>query len=142
MFIYAACLSEYQKRLPNLSSNLQPVLIPGYIQFGSLSSPSFSSPWPHQTISHSQDFMALKSPRDALSVLQKTSGNLCNLNISCSMVAINTPAPAASLNTRVSEANGLFVILSIFFDDQHIGAILSETKMIKPPCEDPSSQLT
>ena len=84
------------------------------------------------------------SSKDALSVLLRTSGNLGILNISCSMVGINTPASAASLNARVSEANGLYVTLLRFYDDQHIGVILfilPQTKMIKPPCEDPSLKL-
>ena len=72
---------------------------------------------------------------------QRISGNLGSVNISCSMEDINTPNSGASLNTRVSEANGLFIIM--FFNDQHIRAILlilPQTKMIKLPCEDPSSK--
>ena len=76
----------------------------------------------HQSLTRFDDFKV--STRDTLSVLQKTSGNLGSLNISCSMAAINTPASAALLNTRDFEANGLFVTLSSFFDDQHIGPIL------------------
>ena len=63
--------------------------------------------------------MSLKSLPEKHSVLQRTSGSLGNLNVSYSMAAINIPASKASLNTRVSEANGLFVTWSSFFDDQH-----------------------
>ena len=84
------------------------------------------------------------STKDTLSVLRRTSDYPGSLNISCSVAAINKPASGASLNTKVYEANGLFVTLSSFFDDQHIEAILfilPQTKMIKPPWENPSSKL-
>ena len=72
------------------------------------------------------------STRHAFSVLQRTSGSLGSLDVSCSMAAINIPVSLASLSARVSEADGLFVTWSSYFDDQHIGAILfivSQTKI-------------
>ena len=95
-----------------------------------------------QSLTRFDDFKV--STRDAMLVLRRTSGNLGSLNIPCSMAAINIPVLAVLQNAEVSEANGFFITLSSFFDDRHIGAILfilSQTKMIKPPLEDPSSKL-
>ena len=64
------------------------------------------------------------SSRGVLSVLQRTLGCLCGLNVSYSMTAINTPESAASLNARVSKVNGVLLTQSSCFDDQLIGTIL------------------
>ena len=64
----------------------------------SLTSSSFPSLWPHQlsdVVIHK--IWWLFSTRDALSVLQEILGKLGNLNISCSMAAINALVSAASL---------------------------------------------
>ena len=111
---------------------------------------SFGHHFFHSSHINSQTFVTIFDDfkvftRDTWSVLQRTSSSLCSLNISCSMAAINTLSSVASLSARVSEANGLFVTWSSFFDDQHIRDILfimPQTKMIKPACEDPSSKLT
>ena len=79
-----------------------------------------------------------------LSVLQRISDSLGHENVSYNIAAISTPASAASLSARVSEAYVPFVTWSSFCDDQHIKAILSivpQIKMIKPPCEGSSSKL-
>ena len=116
-FFHTISLLNFQKRLPPLSGNLQPVLSFLFLQLGSPSLPSFLSLKPHQY----SDFDEFKvSTRDALFVLPRISGTLGSLNVSCIMAAISTPASAASLSVRVSEPNGLFVTQSSIFDDQHI----------------------
>ena len=92
-----------------------------WISFAIISFTLVTSTLKRQSLTRFDDFKV--STRDALSVLQRTSGNLGSLNISWCMVAINTSTSAAPLNTTVSEANGVLVTLSSFFDDQHIGAI-------------------
>ena len=63
----------------------------------------------HRSFSRFDDFKV--STRDTISVLQRTSGNLGSVNIFWSMAALNTLKSAASLDAKISGANGLFVTL-------------------------------
>ena len=110
---------KFLKRLPPLSGNLQLVFFPFIhsvsISFSIISFTQVTSILRCLSLTRFEEFKA--STRDVLLVLQRTSGILGCLNVSCSMAATNTPSFAASLSARISEANELFVTQSSFFDD-------------------------
>ena len=126
-FICATSLFNFQKWLLPLSGNLAtcslPLIHSVSISFFALISFTLAiSVLRHQSLSKFDDFESFS--RETLSILQRNSCSLDNLNVSYSITAINTPASAASLRARVSESNRLFVTQSSFFYDQHFGTIL------------------
>ena len=80
-----------------------------------------------------------------LSALHKTDGKDDKQLISCTIEAIMKPASATSLKDNVSDANGLFVTLLIFFDYQLVGATIlffPNRKTTYVPCEAPFGKLS